>query len=164
VRSHKQKLTKISHSLGRADHSFGCADHPPAHRHHFAYASPAARRGRQIGREPRRQARWLVRAGARVLGLKFLHRRCSASLKADAASPSTRRDAGRAGSVLNTERHDVPSGGSAMFVAASSLQNARSMHSASGTAMHGNALRMLLPADHCTVPASATGQIPCGST
>ena len=33
---------------------------------------------------------------------------------------------------------------SAMFVAASSLQNARSMHGVNGTAMHGNALRMFL--------------------
>jgi hypothetical protein len=64
------------------------------------------------------------------------------SLKADASSGT--RDAARAGSVLDTKRHDVPSGGSAMFVAASSLQNARSMHGVDGTAMHGNALRMFL--------------------
>jgi hypothetical protein len=48
-------------------------------------------------------------------------------------------------SVRRTERHDhVPSGGSVMSVAASSLQNARSMHGVSGTAMHWNALRMFM--------------------
>jgi hypothetical protein len=68
---------------------------------------------------------------------------------------------GQTGSVLRFERHDVPSDGSAMFVAASSLQNARSMHGVSGAAWER---AYDVPADHHTVPASATGQVPCRPT